>query len=248
MGTANEAEYKEYPGISPYREMSAERYENPKETFKFAASKVVEKRGSGGVLSLVDVGCANGEFLYYFKGLVPRWSLYGRDFTPEYIEAARGFPGLNGVDFQVEDLFDMDSSFDVVTMLGTFQVFPEFEAPLAKLLQICKPGGLVIVDGLFNKHDVDVRVTFRDDSVPETRGVWQQDFTQHSRTGLATFLVDQGYSVSFEDVPMGVEIPRDPARAAASAFTFRDAHGNNIITNGLNMIVDPTLMIIENSK
>ena len=43
----------------------------------------------------------------------------------------------------------------------------------------------------------------------------------------------------------GVEIPYDSKTPSTFAFTFKDNNKKNIITNGLNLILNSTLLIIQ---
>ena len=42
-----------------------------------------------------------------------------------------------------------------------------------------------------------------------------------------------------------IDVPYDKDKPHVNEFTFKDSDGRNIITNGLNMIVNPTLMTIH---
>jgi SAM-dependent methyltransferase len=238
-----EAEYLPIPELSPY--VTHERYERPKEVFKLVAKRLAELTEAGRRYRYADIACANGELLYLLKRRFPHWTLEGFDFTPEFIACGRDFPGLDGVKLHVQDLFTLDDRFDAVSFLGMLHGVWEFEPYLEKLLSLVSPGGLLLVDGCFNPFDIELRAVFMDNSKPEAAGKWRRDFSQHSRSALARFLAGRCRDFTFEDVPMAVEIPRRPDAPHANVWTFRDEHGRVLVTNGTNMLLNKTLMIVR---
>jgi len=236
------AKYECIPELAPY--VKKTRYETPKENFKQILAKVESMVDVDRDLSLVDIGCSNGEFLYYIKTKHPNWKLTGFDPAKVYIETGKDFPGLSGVRLEVGELKDACGAYDAVVCVGTFQIFREFEDGLEKLLSLCKDGGVVAVSALFNKYDVDSKIVFRDNSKPESEGLWRADYNQYSQKTLRNFLKGKVKSVEFHEVVM-IDLPFDPDNPHMNEFTFRDTNGKNIITNGLNMIVTPTIMVIR---
>jgi SAM-dependent methyltransferase len=238
-----EAEYLPIPELSPY--VTHARYERPKEVFKLAAHKLARLCDPARSHRVADIACANGEFLYLLKQRFPHWALEGFDFTREFIECGRAFPGLAGVKLHVQDMFALDDRFDVVTFLGMMHGVWEFEPYLEKLLALVSPGGVLMVDGCFNPFDIEFRAVFMDNSKPEAAGKWRRDFSQHSRSAIARFLAGRCASFEFEDVPMNVEIPRNPDAPHANVWTFKDEHGRTLVTNGTHMILNKSLLTVR---
>lgn len=44
---------------------------------------------------------------------------------------------------------------------------------------------------------------------------------------------------------MDKDIPYDSSKPAVNHFTFRDIHGRNVVTSGLNLILNKTLLTIR---
>lgn len=245
MDITKQAKYEPIPELSPY--VTTGRYEIPKETFKQALAKVESMADINAPLSLVDIGCANGEFLYYIKKQHSNWKLTGFDPTKSFIEVGKTIEGLSGVRLEVKSLAQAageNETFDVIVCAGTFQIFPEPEKPLQQLLNLCKNNGVIVCDGLFNKYDIEVKTIFCDHSRIEGEGLWRSDYHQHSQKRLRKFLKGKARSVSFQEVVM-IDLPFNPDAPHINEFTFKDAKGKNLITNGLNMIVNPTIMAIR---
>jgi len=229
--------------LSPYT--STKRYEKPKQVFIFALQEIERFFRSKKTLTLVDIGCANGEYLYYVKKNHPQWQLFGYDFMPEFIQTAKQYPGLQGVYLETMNFFNLKKKFDIVCCFGTFPIFPDIKKPLKKLLNLCKNDGLLVVDGLFNKFDIDVVNSYRDNSRPESKNIWRVDFNQHSQKTVSDFLRGKVREVEFKKIPFNVDIPYGPQNPHANVFTIKDAKGKRLLTNGMNLLLNPTLLLIH---
>lgn len=238
-----DAKTTDIPELSPY--INHERYENPKENFKHVARTLEQITNPDRAYRYADIACANGEMLYFLKKKFPKWAFHGYDISPEFIECGRAFDGLQGVELKLMDFNNLDDKFDIVSCIGTMHTMWEPEEPLLKLLSLCKEGGVLLVDGCFNPYDVEVRAVFMDNSKPGASGVWQRDFNQHSRTTIGKILEGRCRSFDFEDIIMGVEIPRKPDALHSDVWTFKDEDGRVIITNGTRMILNKTLLTVH---
>jgi len=234
--------YQRHPDLSRYT--GGGRYENPKEDFKTIADKLAGLRAGDTAHTVADIGCANGELLYHLHQRFPCWVLHGYDHTAEFIETARAVPELSDMRFRRADLFEIDEQYDVVIATCFLSLFREIEPPVHKLVDLCKPGGLVLATGLFNPFDIYVRVEFCDNSRPETAGQWRSDFNRHPQRRLRETLGDRVARVEFEPCRYGVDLPRDPDRPIR-VWTLRDEKGETWLINGAGQIINQTLMTIH---
>jgi len=124
------------------------------------------------------------------------------------------------------------------------QIFPDIERPLRKILDICEKDGFIFATGLFNKHDIEVRLQYCDNTQEITKGLWRIDWNQHSQASISRLIGDSVKSMEFEEMIMDLDLPLRPDQPIRH-FTFRDSMGRNIITNGLKLILNRTLMTIN---
>jgi hypothetical protein len=103
----------------------------------------------------------------------------------------------------------------------------------------------MVCDGLFNKFDVEVRVSFCDNSTPTGKGKWRADFNQHSRSFIADSLKGKVSSFEFEDCSMDLNIPHDPGAPHIRCYTQRTADGENLVLNGANLLVNGTILTVQ---
>lgn len=238
----DESKYRAIPELSPYTK--GDRYELLKEDHKNFIEILKCKIETEKVYDFVDIGCGNGEMLYQFSKVFPHWNYSGYDYTKEFIETAKNFPGLKEVSFQQSDMFEVNSKHDIVFCSSVFQIFEDPEKPLLKLLDLCNDNGFVFVDGLFNKFDIEVKLEYCDNSNEISKGLWRRDWNQHSQTKIQSILNNKVSSFEFLDVPMNLDMECN-IKMPINRFTFRDQFGNNIITNGTNLMMNRVLLIIK---
>ena len=93
--------------------------------------------------SILDVGCATGDFLHAFQ-TATGWDVMGLEIVPEAAAAARA-KGLTIIEKDLEDANLPDGSFDVITLWDVLEHMPD----PAKVLRICyallKPGGSLVL-------------------------------------------------------------------------------------------------------
>tara|TARA_Y100001936_G_C16091659_1_gene686813 strand:- start:7061 stop:7786 length:726 start_codon:yes stop_codon:yes gene_type:complete len=239
---SKKAEYKAFPELSPY--LNDDRYRNPKEDHKFILEELKSIYASDSIKNVCDVGCGNGDLLYLLKQNFVNWNLAGYDYTKEFIDYARKFDGLKDVKLFHKDLFKIEEKYDIVLADGITHIFPDIEKTLNKYLEICNKGGHILTTGRFNKYDIEVRLQYCDNSNPETKGIWREDWCQHSRSLILELFQDKVDKIKFIDVIMDKEIKQNQ-NTPINQWTFRNSEGKNIITNGTNVILNKTLLVIK---
>lgn len=89
--------------------------------------------------TLLDVGCANGQFLEY-TGKFGIKAL-GVDISEEMVGEAR----KNGLNCEVADLFDIKGAYDLVTFWDVIEHVMDPVAVLEKTRTLLKPGGEIVI-------------------------------------------------------------------------------------------------------
>ena len=238
----DQARYLPVPELSPYTKH--DRYDRPKEIFKQVAAKLAEVTEPARPYDYADIATANGELLYHLRKHFPDWRFSGYDITPEFIAAGRAFSGLDGIDLRVSDLYDVHEQFDIVSFINVMTTVWDPEKPLSHLLSLVRKGGLLLVDGCFNKYDIEFRAVFMDNSKPESAGLWRRECSQHGRRSIGRFLEGRCERYEFEDIVMGVSIPQVEDAPHSNVWTFKDEHGRIHITNGTNMLMEKSLLTV----
>lgn len=225
---------------SPY--LSYERYNNPKEDFKSIAGVLRKIFSAESEMEVADIGCANGELLYYLHTLFPNWILTGYDRNKEFLDTGRSYPGLDSVRFEQKEFQEIRGNYDIVLATCFLPFFQDIEEPIKKLLSLCRKGGYLLATGLFNPYDIDVRVQYFDHS--DVSAKWVNDFNRHSMQRIKNLLATNVESIEFIKCNYNVDIARN-SEQHARVWSFKDEHGDRILINGAWQIANQTLMIVR---
>ena len=95
---------------------------------------------------------------------------------------------LKDVIFIKKDLFKFKSKdkFDLVICMGVSHLLKDIKIN-TKLISLTNKNGFLIVDGFFNKYDIDTITYYKDYSLKQKK-IWKCDFNQFSKKNLITFL------------------------------------------------------------
>lgn len=88
---------------------------------------------------LLDVGCANGQFIEYANRLGMAGA--GIDISEEMVEAAR----KNGLQCAVKDLFELDGKYDMLTFWDVLEHVPDPRRMLEKSRSLLSVGGEIVI-------------------------------------------------------------------------------------------------------
>jgi len=219
------------------------RYENPLEIFKVCGKFVGARPASASVL---DVGCAAGEFLYHLKSTYPQHSYRGLDVLPELVEKANAMLGGGVIQGSVleRDSFE-GASFDQVFMLNAHMIFDDLTVLVENLTHWCRPGGQVVIAGAFNPDPADVWIRYRHADSPAAADL-ETGWNIHSLASVGRLidgLVGRGnYEVEPFRVPF--DIPRDPEDFLRQR-TITDTQGQRWLVNGLSQLVQMFIVSIS---
>tara|TARA_B100000035_G_C21023668_1_gene565155 strand:+ start:538 stop:1236 length:699 start_codon:yes stop_codon:yes gene_type:complete len=215
-------------------------YSNPKESFEFIKDILCKKYDTP---SILDLGCARGELLYYLKKNVEYKKLVGIDYSDKLINEAKKFKGLEGVDFEVAsaDNFNLDTRFDIIIMSGVLSYFDDINKVFKCMKNHLKAKGEIIIFGFFNEYDVDLQVKYRNNKYFNN---FENGWNMHSIITIAKELKKIGlviknhkkFTLSFKS-----EKQDDPCRA----WNIQTEDGIKF-TNGLNFIYDMSAIEIIN--
>ena len=184
-----------------------DRKKKPKETFKFALKIVRSFFQKRKTLSIADVGCATGDFLYYLHKSFPDAELTGIDVLPSLVvRAKREVPEAQ---YYVGDIYTgkglPKQKFDAVFLVGTHSIFDEVEPWLDNLLRMLKLGGRVYVFGMFNPEDIDVLVRVR---YAGRKNPWQSGWNMISKRTVRDYLKKKCYSAKFYPFTIPIDLPK----------------------------------------
>jgi len=220
--------------------LKEDRYENPKEIFKLLADMVRRSGIQTGGAMICDIGCATGEFIYFFKKQFPESNYIGIDNVPDLINKA--CQNVKGVEFKVGSVLDQKilphSSIDITFLIGVHSIFDDFKDWFSNLLYWTRPGGRIFIFGLFNPYPVDVWVKYRLADDPDYDHM-EPGWNIFSKETISSFLkknLGEGrHSYTNFEMPFDIEAnPFDPVRS----WTFKNCNNRRLFTNGLSLLLN----------
>ena len=215
------------------------RYDEPKELFKFATDLLIDKKGINFFkgLTICDFGCAAGEFLYHLNSVMPESKLIGVDILEVLLAKAKKF--IPDSEFKLGSVLNTSlfapNSVDISFLVGVHSIFDEFEECFNNLIHWTKPSGSVNIIGTFNPYPVDVLIKYKL-SQEEKLNVYESGWNLFSIHSVSNFLENHTKveSFAFEKFEIKIDLPQqvDPVRA----WTFK-SESKRFLTNGLSVIL-----------
>lgn len=209
-------------------------YDNPKEIFKFIGGLIKDKLNGMSEFSLLDMGCAKGEFIYYLKKEFQHHetSFAGTDFSASLINKAKECPELEDVDFLCEraETVRWNQTFDFITATGVISFYDDYRDFLSNIFLHLNKNGTAFITNGFSISEYDVIVKFR------RNGNWNErmdGWNQHSIEGIKRFAGKHGKKVTPHQfrLPFDLEKSNDPLRS----WTLSTSEDQKFV-NGLNQI------------
>jgi SAM-dependent methyltransferase len=200
----------------------------PKHMFVWLGDHIEQRHGHPA--NLLDVGAAAGDFLSYAGLRFPQTELLGIEFDPELVAMGveRGRRIVRG---DANDLNAIASGhYEVVLMTGTHSIFDDFRPSLAECIRVARPGGTVLVTGLFNPYPLDARIHWRYPA--QWDAPWHPGYNMTSKESVTAFLDGQPRVSGAEFIPF--ELPFDLAPQADPVRSWTEAGGQGrYLRNGI---------------
>lgn len=221
--------------VSPIHEhnrfyLQEDRRVRVKEYFKFLLAEATAAR-SFQQPTVLDVGCATGDFLSYLHSEWPEARLAGMDSSEEFVDRAR--EALPQARFFVGDIYSgaglPREAFDVVFMSGVNLYFREVEPWIKNLLALARE--TVYVFGIFNPEKLDVRATIERPGESSSSTPWNLI----SQESIRLILDRLGVRHTFREWELPIENPRvheDPIRS----WTVETRDGHYLVINGTQIV------------
>ena len=149
--------------------MKENRYEEPKEAYKVLLKELNKKKFK----SLMDVGCANGELLYFLNQKLKNVNFTGIDVLQNLLDKAKKNCS-NDINFLKKDISKKNlkvGKFDRITLSGVLSIFDNPEMIIKNLLGNLNKNGKLYIFGAFNPNPYNVLVKYED--VNKDKNVYQ---------------------------------------------------------------------------
>jgi len=220
-------------------------YTDPKEYFKVVVN-MIRSVYKNDPLSLIDVGCAAGGFIYYARRKLNLDRTVGIDISDMHLHQARRY--MPDVDFVIGSIEDPSlktlGMFDVCTCLGTLAIFDDIEEILDTLLSLINKGGYLYIFDVVNDYPVDMLMKYRTVQNEQGSG-WQAGFNVRSIETYRKLFEARGIDaeLNWVDFEMPFEIHKtpDPMRS----WTMQTEYKKHQIVVGTGQLLDFKILCIR---
>jgi SAM-dependent methyltransferase len=223
--------------------LTENRRDNPKEYFKFVHAFAEDHLRWMENKSILDVGCATGDFLWYLSSHYPLYKFNGVEFSEELAHRAQAL--LPCCQIHHGDIYAgtglPDDTFGAVFMLSVHMIFDDFKPWIDNLVNLCDESGRIYVFGMFNPDPFDVLVKARHSL---SDGPWEAGWNVISVESISAYLERCGLYYVWEDWQIPIDLARhdtDPLRG----WTMPLGNGSRLITNGTCVIQKTALLEIR---
>ena len=166
---SNSREYKNYilSNIQEYRDYQKKAFEN--EPYMTLALKELlpDWMETDQPLSLLDIGCGNGNTMFHLNRKWPHWGYTGLDVVPNLIEDGRAlFAEHENFRLEVGDAEELADefagNFDIVLVWRVVNTLLDREGAIRSAWECVKPGGRLIMSLHINIADVGITLAMHD--------------------------------------------------------------------------------------
>jgi hypothetical protein len=217
--------------------LTEDRSQTPKEYFKFLVRLATERLGETQAteMNIVDIGCANGDFLYYLHQCFPNSTLHGIDVLPSLVNVAqKKVPASICNAGNINSTMFIAKPYDVVYMVGVHSIFNSCERWVRNITLMLKEDATAFVFGIFNPLPYDVLVEVRKSG---DKGPYELGWNCISKETVSAEFKKHGWKVEFVPWTVPLDIAMNTQDALRS-WTTPLADGNRLVTNATRIIHD----------
>ena len=146
--------------------LKSNRFKKPKESSKLLY-KILKKRLSKTKnYELLDVGCANGELLYFLNKKFSNINFHGVDVKSDLIKLAKKkLPSdinLSKIDYTQNLKKTLNKKFDIIICAGVISIFDNLDNFFKNIKKNMKKNTILLIFEQLNEYDYDVIIAYKD--------------------------------------------------------------------------------------
>lgn len=144
--------------------LKSNRYNKPKECFKLLKNILKKRLKKNKTYNLLDIGCANGELIYYLNKNFKNINFHGVDVRTDLINLAKKkLPSkikLEKLDYNKKLI--IKKKYDIIICSGVISIFDNLDIIMKNIKQSFTKNSFLYFFGSFNEYDFDTRVAYKD--------------------------------------------------------------------------------------
>ena len=204
---------------------------------------LIKKNNKNKKISIVDVGCASGDFLSFLKSRIKIDESFGIDYSKLLIKKGKRKSDFKFINKDISKNFDISKKFDFVTCLGTLSIFDDITTPLNNIFRLSKKGGFIFIFDIVNDHDVNVLMRYQNRKVNEKK--WYSAFNYISKKDYIKKIKKINPKSKIKLLPFNININIKKTNNPMVAWTTKINNKTKIIV-GTNQILNFNIISIKN--
>ena len=204
---------------------------NPRESDKIMISLLHEHVADIKDKVLLDIGCHNGNLLYFIKHQFPGLRLKGGDLFQEVLDRNVTDLDLEGIEFEIMDVIDLQCTpVDIIVINAVLFRFGDHQYMQAweSIYRTLNPGGYVFVFDLINPFSQLLRIVEETTEHPE-------GLMLHFRPQKAVYDLMRtiGYdAINFYPFQIPIDLPIVDSKSAHVSYTKSLSTGERLLFRG----------------
>lgn len=144
--------------------LKSNRYKKPKEISKLLYKILKKRLSKTNNYKLLDVGCANGELLFFLDQKFNNIEFCGIDIRSDLIKLAKKkcSTGINFKKLDYTQKQNFNKKFDIIICMGVISIFDNLDIFFKNIKRNMKKNSILFLSSHFNDYDFDVIVAYKD--------------------------------------------------------------------------------------
>ncbi len=192
--------------------------------------------------SFLDIGCANGNFIFNLQKKNNNIKYYGVDISKKLLNIAKTNNTNDNIYFEKAniDYYKPNKKFDIVNASGMLTNYEDFKIPLKKWIKLVKKDGILIIFGCFNSSNIDTITKMRNNY---NNSGWENGLTLYSITTIGKYIEKLGLSYKFLKFNLPIDIKKSPN--PIRSYTVKTNKNKRIILTGANIVNEFYHLVIK---
>lgn len=220
------------------------RYEKPKENFKYLISLLKKRIKKNVNYKLLDIGCSNGELLWNLSKNFNNLSLHGLDIRKDLIKKASKV--CNNIKFFKKDISKKNlniAKFDIIIISGVISCTNNPEIVIRNLKKNLKQNGLIFL--FDNLNDLNFNNFLRYEDVQNYQKILQSGYNIYSIKYLIKLFKKIAKSKKIEVKKFSINKKINPIKKDLMRSWTITIDKKRYFTNGTGLILKQFWLIVK---
>lgn len=220
--------------------LKTNRHNKPKEIFKFLLKEMKKNLSKNKRLKLLDIGCANGELIYFLNKNLKNIDFYGADIRKDLLKIAEKHC-KNSIfkKLDISKKIKINEKFDIIICSGVINIIDDLDLFFKNINKLSKKKTVIYLMSFHNPYNFNVRIKYDDLSLKKR--IYQSGHNLWSINYLRNKLKNKSYKKYEFKMPFDIKKNK---KDLLRSFSIK-VDKKRFFTNGLSLLLKPTLLVFR---